>query len=96
MFPRLAPLASTANLLASRTDWPALYDEQALAANKVPTVAVIYANDMYVERQFSEAVVARVPNIRMWLTSEYEHNGLRADGDGRVFTRLLEMLQGQA
>ena len=96
VFPRLAPLASTANLLASRTDWPALYDEQALAANKVPTVAVIYANDMYVERKYSEAVVARVPNIRMWLTSEYEHNGLRADGDGRVFTRLLEMLQGQA
>jgi len=51
---------------------------------------------MFVERRFSEAVVARVPNIRMWLTSEYEHNGLRADGEGRVFSRLLDMLEGQA
>ena len=59
-------------------------------------MAAVYANDMFVERRFSEAVVARVPNIRMWLTSEYEHNGLRADGEGRVFSRLLDMLEGQA
>ena len=96
VFPRLAPLAAAADLLANRTEWPALYCEHALATNKVPTVAAVYANDMFVERRFSEAVVARVPNIRMWLTSEYEHNGLRADGEGRVFSRLLDMLEGQA
>jgi hypothetical protein len=31
----------------------------------------------------------------MWLTNEYEHNGLRADG-GRILDRLIAMARGTA
>jgi hypothetical protein len=32
-----------------------------------------------------------VPNLRTWVTSEYEHNGLRADG-ARIVEKLLGLL----
>ena len=51
----LAPLREAAELLAEH-DWPRLYDPQRLAANEVPVAAAIYADDMFVERAFSEPV----------------------------------------
>jgi hypothetical protein len=36
-----------------------------------------------------------VRGLRTWLTSEYEHNGLRADG-GRILGRLLDLARGRA
>jgi len=35
-----------------------------------------------------------VPNIKLWVTSEYEHNGLRADGEA-ILDRLLRMVRNQ-
>ena len=75
--------------------WPRLYDAERLAANEVPAAAAIYANDMYVERRFSEETAARVQGLRPWLTDEYEHNGLRADG-GRILGRLIDLARGRA
>ena len=46
----------------------------------MPVAAAIYAEDMYVERAFSEETAARIRGLRPWLTNEYEHNALRADG----------------
>jgi pimeloyl-ACP methyl ester carboxylesterase len=90
----LAPLREAADLLAER-DWPHLYDPDVLAANEVPAAAMIYAQDMYVERRFSEETAAQIPGMRTWLTNEYEHNGLRADG-GRILGRLLDLARGRA
>ena len=59
----------------------------------MPVAAAIYANDMYVERNLSEET-ARILGARTWLTNEYEHNGLRADGE-KVVGRLLDLLQGR-
>lgn len=95
-FARLAPLQPVAELIAARTDWPFLYDWQRLEANRIPVAAAVYADDMFVERRFSEAVAARVPNLRIWLTNEYQHDGLRADAAGTVLQRLLAMLDGRA
>jgi pimeloyl-ACP methyl ester carboxylesterase len=89
----LAPLRETAALLA-RHEWPRLYDPDALAANDVPAAAAIYTEDMYVERAFSEQTAARVRGLRPWVTSEYEHNGLRADG-GRILGRLIDLVRGR-
>jgi hypothetical protein len=33
--------------------------------------------------------------MRYWLTNEYEHDGLRADG-GRILDRLIALGRGQA
>jgi hypothetical protein len=46
-----------------------------------------------VHREFSEETAAVVPNMKLWVTNEYEHNGLRAGGDA-VLGRLLSMLRG--
>jgi pimeloyl-ACP methyl ester carboxylesterase len=89
----LAPLREAADLLAQR-DWPRLYDPEALAANEVPVAALIYTQDMYVERMFSEETAACIPGLRTWLTNEYEHNGLRADGS-RILGRLLDLARGR-
>jgi pimeloyl-ACP methyl ester carboxylesterase len=85
----LAPLREAADLLAER-EWPRLYDLDALRGNEVPAAAVIYSEDMYVERAFSEETAARIRGMRTWLTSEYDHNGLRADGE-RILGRLIDL-----
>ncbi len=90
----LAPLREAAELLAER-EWPRLYDPEQLARNEVPAAAAIYANDMYVERAFSEETAARIRGLRAWVTNEYEHDGLRADGE-RVLGRLIDLARGQA
>jgi pimeloyl-ACP methyl ester carboxylesterase len=90
----LRPLREAADLLAERT-WPRLYDRDRFAANEVPAAAVIYANDAYVPRRFSEQTAAAIGGMRTWLTDEYEHNGVRADG-GRILSRLLDLARGRA
>jgi pimeloyl-ACP methyl ester carboxylesterase len=75
--------------------WPFLYEPAALAANEVPCAAAIYTEDMYVERAFSEETAARIHGIRTWVTSEYDHNGLRADGV-RVLGHLFDLVRGRA
>jgi pimeloyl-ACP methyl ester carboxylesterase len=90
----LRPLREAAELLA-RHEWPRLHDPSVLASNEVPAAAAIYANDLYVERRFSEETAAAIRGLRPWVTSEYEHNGVRADG-ARVLGRLLDLARGRA
>ena len=90
----LAPARATAHELAAR-EWPRLYDPDVLAANTVPTAAAIYTEDLYVERVFSEQTVASTPNLHGWVTSEYDHNGLRVDGE-RILGRLIDLVRGRA
>jgi pimeloyl-ACP methyl ester carboxylesterase len=90
----LAPLRQAADILAER-EWPRLYDADRLAANEVPVAAAIYAEDMYVERAFSVETAAHIRGLRPWLTNEYEHNALRADG-GRVLGQLIDLARGRA
>ena len=88
----LRPLREAAELVA-RHPWPALYDPGRLAANDVPVAALVYANDMYVPRDLSEETAGRVGSVRRWLTDEYEHDGLRADG-ARILDRLIALARG--
>jgi pimeloyl-ACP methyl ester carboxylesterase len=90
----LAPLREAAGILAER-EWPRLYDERRLRENEVPAAALIYADDLYVERAFSEQTAELVRGLRPWLTNEYEHDGLRADGK-RVLGRLIDLTRGRA
>jgi pimeloyl-ACP methyl ester carboxylesterase len=90
----LRPLRDAAQILAERT-WPRLYDPERLRANTVPVAAAIYTDDMYVERAFSERTAAVIRGLRPWITSEYEHNGLRADGD-RILGHLIDLARGRA
>lgn len=89
-YQELQPLQEAAELLAQKNDWPALYDLKALTCNTVPVAAALYFNDMYVDLAYSLETVAQVPGVRTWITSEYEHNGLRADGE-RILDRLITL-----
>jgi len=91
----LRPLKAAAEILAEAPDWPRLYDRGALEQNEVPCAAAVYYNDMYVERAFSEETATVVRGLRAWITSEYEHNGLRIDGEA-LLGRLLDLLHGRA
>jgi pimeloyl-ACP methyl ester carboxylesterase len=87
----LRPLREAAQLLAEHP-WSRLYDETRLAANEVPVGAVIYADDMYVDRELSEETAGRIRGLRPWLTNEFEHNGLRVEGR-RILDRLIELVR---
>lgn len=93
-YPQLQPLKAAAELLAADTEWPRLYDVETLRNNRVPCVAAVYYNDMYVERTYSEETAANIGGIKLWITNEYEHNALRADGEA-VLDTLLAMLHGE-
>jgi pimeloyl-ACP methyl ester carboxylesterase len=79
----------------ARHEWPRLFDEDVLRANTVPVAATIYTDDLYVERAFSEQTAAMMPNFHAWITSEYDHNGLRVDGE-RILGRLIDLARGRA
>lgn len=91
----LQPLKEAAHLLAEFDGWSRLYDIPVLQANTVPCAASIYYNDMYVERAYSEETARTIRGIKTWVTSEYEHNGLRADGE-KVFGHLIALLRGES
>jgi pimeloyl-ACP methyl ester carboxylesterase len=93
-FGALRPLRDAAHLLAER-EWPRLYDDDVLRHNQVPAAAAIYVEDMYVERSLSEETAAQIRGIRTWITNEYEHNGLRVDGE-RILGRLIDLARGRA
>ncbi len=90
----LRPQRAAAEILAEHP-WPALYDGDRLRHNDVPVAATIYVNDLYVERDFAEETAATIRGLRTWETDEFEHNGLRADGE-RVLGRLIDLARGRA
>lgn len=93
-YERLKPLKEAAEIFALRDAWPQLYDPAVLRANAVPCATVIHGNDMYVERYFSEKTAQRIQGMQVWVTNEYEHNGLRVNGEV-ILNRLLSMVHGE-
>jgi pimeloyl-ACP methyl ester carboxylesterase len=91
--PVLRPLRGAADALAEHADWPPLYDPARLAANEVPVAAAIYFHDMYVPTEFSVPTGQAIGGLKAWVTSEYEHNGLRVS-NGAVLDRLIALARG--
>lgn len=89
--PHLRPLLGTTDLLAERTDWRPVYLPEVLAQTSTPVTAAVYYDDMFVPRELSLDTAAQIRGARVWVTNEYQHDGVRASG-GRVFERLHAML----
>lgn len=87
--PELAPFAEVAQLVAAH-EWPRLYDVDALRASHVRGAAAVYFDDAYVPVDYSLATADLLAGVKPWVTNEYEHNGLRADGY-RVLDRLISL-----
>ncbi|WP_246125458.1 alpha/beta fold hydrolase [Cellulomonas xylanilytica] len=89
----LRPFRAAAEQLAARTEWPALYDLDVLAANEVPVAAVQYYDDPYVDLDL--ALATPVGNLDVWITNEHLHDGLRVAGDA-ILPRLFDLAAGKA
>jgi hypothetical protein len=48
-----------------------------------------------VERAFAEETAATIRGLRPWVTNEFAHNGLRANGE-RVLDHLIDLVKGRA
>ena len=90
--PGLRPYRDVAAKLAEH-EWPRLYDAELLKTVDIPCAAIIYADDPYVLRRFSEETADLLPGMHRWLTDEYLHNGLRTDGN-RILDRLITLARG--
>ena len=86
---------AAAELLAEHP-WPRLYDAEQLGRERGPG-----RGDDLRQRPVRGAGLrggdgrARSAGLRPWITNEYEHNGLRADGE-RVLGRLIDLVRGRA
>lgn len=80
-YTNLKPLQEAAQILAEKKNWGALYDAKTLAQNTVPVSCAVYADDMFVEMDISRETLSQIPHSKAWITNQYEHNGLRADGE---------------
>jgi hypothetical protein len=45
---------------------------------------------MFVEMDISRETLKQIPNSKAWITNQYEHNGLRADGE-HILDTLIAM-----
>ena len=88
----LRPLRETAEIIANQ-EWEQLYSATRLASADVPVAAAAYYEDAYVPLRFSVETARLLKDCRLWVTSEYEHNGLRQEP--RVLDRLIGLLKGQ-
>jgi len=87
--PAFQPWRDVALTLAEHA-WPTIYDPAALSASGARGAAAVYVNDPYVPLEYSLETAALLPDLRLWVTSEHEHNGLRA---GRVLDHLVDLAQ---
>lgn len=90
----LKQFRQVADKLAAYSGWPALYDREALESCTVPCVGTIYHGDLYVDRVMAEETAKTIRGCQYWLTNEFEHDGLREDGE-KVLDRLLALLKGE-
>jgi pimeloyl-ACP methyl ester carboxylesterase len=93
-YEKLKPYKELAEKLAAIDDWGDVYNVEQLQENEVPTAAIVYYEDMCVARQFSEQTAKLTNGTKIWVTNEYEHDGLRIDGE-RILSRLIDMVRGE-
>lgn len=61
---------------------------------QVPVAAAVYYEDMFVNFKLSTETAGEIGNVRLWVTNEYMHSGLRDEGD-RVLDHLFGMMNGK-
>ncbi len=91
---RLQPFREAAEILANEP-WPVLYDADRLARNTVPAAAAVYTFDPYVEARFSEETAAVVPNLKLWISPDHDHDALRVVG-APILDELFRLLDGHS
>lgn len=68
-YSELQAVAGAAKLIAAKSDWPMLYDVDALKTNKVPVYAAVYTEDMYVDCDLALDTARTINNCKYYLTN---------------------------
>jgi len=89
---QLVPYRDVARRLAEFDDWNPLYNLDVLRQNEVPVAAIVYYEDMCVAREFSLETANSIQGTRVWITNEYEHNGIGVAGE-RILDTLIQMVR---
>lgn len=89
--PAFRPWRDVALTLAE-FQWPRTYDANAIAESGATGAAAVYVDDVYVPMEFSLETARLLPDVKLWVTSEHEHNGLRS---GPVLPRLIDLAHGR-
>ena len=76
-FSSLSPLKNIADILASKSNWPSLYDTQQLKLNTVPVYSATYLDDMYVDYDLTRWFAKNCGNFKEYATNVLYHNALR-------------------
>jgi proline iminopeptidase len=77
-YTELKQLKEVADILATTSDWPALYDETQLAKNEVPVYAATYIDDMYVHYDLASSTAAKIKGTKQFVTNTLYHDALRS------------------
>ena len=91
--PSLKPWKDVALALAQQ-EWPKLYDAKALENSHATGAAAVYANDVFVPVDYSLETSQHLPGVQLFITSQHEHNGLRASS-GAVLKHLFDLAHGR-
>lgn len=86
----LKDVKEVAEILATTTDWPALYDEAQLAKNEVPVYAATYIDDMYVHFDLASNTAAKIKGTKQFITNTMYHDGL-GSRSGEVMRQLFNL-----
>jgi proline iminopeptidase len=87
----LRPFCNAVEAFARYDQFEPLYDPVRLASSEIPVAAAVYFDDMYVDAELSLETARDVGNIRVWVTNEFEHDGVRQSS--AVFSRLRQMVR---
>ena len=100
-FAELRPFKSLAYALHANMSWSSLYDVEKLKTitwDKVPVVAATYYYDQYVDfdttMQVKKNIFNNNGNLKQYITSEFFHNGLRANPE-KVLGSLFDLLDSE-
>lgn len=90
--PALVPFAEAAEALAHRRGLVDPFDEEVLAANTVPVAAAVYVDDMFVPYETSLRTAEAIAGAKLFITNEYQHDGIRQDGR-TIVSKLLGLVR---
>jgi proline iminopeptidase len=89
-YTELKQIQEAAEILATTSDWPSLYDEAQLAKNEVPVYAATYIDDMYVHFDLASNTAAKIKGMKHFITNTMYHDALRSKS-GEVMRQLFNL-----
>ncbi|MEV6603538.1 alpha/beta fold hydrolase [Kutzneria sp. NPDC051319] len=85
----LRPFMAAADLLAQAADMSEMYDPAQLANNKIPLIALLYADDPYTPNDLQQRTIEMTGNARVITTEAFHHNGLMRNSE--LLAGLLDL-----